>query len=110
MGDYKDHASQVILHHKWLQLISMKIFYLDNTKGNKHYNEQVVNVIEGEPELTVDGKTFKLIPGNVMVLETNVVHSGVAVKACKVIDIFHPVHKDFVNSSFGGYPCKKYLI
>jgi quercetin dioxygenase-like cupin family protein len=74
---------------------------------HSHYNEQVVNVIEGELELTVEGKTFNLMPGNVMVLEPNVVHSGKAVKACKVIDIFHPVRKDFIGSSFGGYPSEK---
>ncbi len=74
---------------------------------HSHHNEQVVNVIEGELELTVEGKNYNLMSGNVMVLEPNVVHSGRAVKACKVIDIFHPVRKDFAGSSFIGYPSEK---
>jgi quercetin dioxygenase-like cupin family protein len=74
---------------------------------HSHYNEQVVNVIEGELELTVEGKKYNLMPGNVMILEPNVVHSGRAIKACKVIDIFHPVRKDFIGSSFEGYPSEK---
>ena len=74
---------------------------------HSHYNEQVVNVIEGKLELTVEGKNYNLMPGNVMVLEPNVIHSGRAVKACKVVDIFHPVRKDFAGSSFGGYPSEK---
>ena len=74
---------------------------------HSHYNEQVVNVIEGELELTVEGKKYTLMPGNVMVLEPNVVHSGRAVKACRVVDVFHPVRKDFAGSSFGGYPSEK---
>lgn len=74
---------------------------------HSHHNEQVVNVIEGELELTVAGKKYNLMPGNVMVLEPNVVHSGRAVKACKVVDVFHPVRKDFAGSSFGGYPSEK---
>jgi quercetin dioxygenase-like cupin family protein len=74
---------------------------------HSHYNEQVVNVIEGELELNVDGKNYNLKPGNVMVLEPNVIHSGRCVKACKVIDVFHPARKDFAGSSFGGYPSKK---
>lgn len=74
---------------------------------HSHYNEQVVNVIEGELELTVDGKNYNLMPGNIMVLEPNVVHSGRAIKACKVIDIFHPVRRDFIGLSFGGYPSEK---
>lgn len=72
-----------------------------------HHHEQVVNVVEGELELNVEGKTFSLQPGNVMVLEPNVIHSGRAVKACKVVDVFHPVRKDFAGSSFGGYPSEK---
>jgi len=74
---------------------------------HSHYNEQVINVIEGVLELTVEGKNYNLMPGNVMVLEPNVVHSGRAVRACKVVDVFHPVRKDFAGSSFGGYPTEK---
>jgi len=74
---------------------------------HSHFNEQVVNVIEGELELTVEGNNYNLMPGNVMILEPNVIHSGRAVKASKVIDVFHPVRKDFAGSNFGGYPREK---
>lgn len=69
-----------------------------------HHNEQVVNVIEGELELTVEGTTHSLVPGRVMVLPPNVAHSGRAVTDCRVVDVFHPVRQDFAGSSFGGYP------
>jgi len=71
---------------------------------HSHHNEQVVNVIEGVLELTVEGKNYNLMPGNVMVLEPNVIHSGKCIKDCKVVDVFHPVRKDFAGSNFGGYP------
>ena len=74
---------------------------------HSHHNEQVVNVIEGELQLTVAGKNYNLTPGNVMVLEPNIVHSGQAVTACRIIDVFHPVRKDFAGSNFGGYPSEK---
>ncbi len=74
---------------------------------HSHYHEQVINVVEGELELTVQGKNYNLMPGNVMILEPNVVHSGRAIKACKVVDIFHPIRKDFVGANFGGYPDEK---
>jgi quercetin dioxygenase-like cupin family protein len=74
---------------------------------HSHYHEQVVNVIEGELELTVSGEKYILKPGNVMVLEPNVIHSGRALTACKVIDIFHPLRADFSGTSFGGYPSDK---
>lgn len=74
---------------------------------HSHHNEQVVNVIEGELELTVEGKNYILMPGKVMVLEPNVVHSGRALKICKIVDVFHPLRKDFAGSSFEGYPSEK---
>ena len=72
-----------------------------------HHNEQVVNVIEGELELTVDGETYSLVPGTSMILEPNVPHSARAVTDCRVIDVFHPVRKDFAGTSFGGYPSEE---
>ncbi|UCD63862.1 MAG: cupin domain-containing protein [Candidatus Zixiibacteriota bacterium] len=71
---------------------------------HNHHHEQVVNVIEGELELVVDGITHSLTPGKVMVLPPNVVHSGRAVTHCRVVDVFQPVREDFAGSSFGGYP------
>ncbi len=71
---------------------------------HSHYNEQVVNVVEGVLELIVEGKNHTLKPGKVFVLEPNVVHSGRALTECKVVDVFHPARKDFGGSNFGGYP------
>jgi quercetin dioxygenase-like cupin family protein len=59
-----------------------------------HHHEQVVNVIEGELELTVNGETRRLKPGQAMVLSPLVPHSARAVLACYVIDVFHPVRED----------------
>jgi len=70
---------------------------------HSHHNEQVVNVIEGELELTVDGTPYSLVPGKVMVLAPNVSHSGRAVTDVRVVDVFHPVREEFRCSSFGGY-------
>lgn len=70
---------------------------------HSHYHEQVVNVIEGELELVVEGTSHSLVPGRVMVLPPNVVHSGRAVTACRVVDVFHPVRDDFRGTGFGGY-------
>ena len=69
-----------------------------------HVNEQVVNVIEGQLELTVERETFILEPGKVMVLPSNVPHSGKALTDVKVVDVFYPAREDFRGSSFGGYP------
>ena len=55
-----------------------------------HANEQVVNLIEGEFELTVGGETRKMGAGSLAVIEPDVPHSGRALAACRIIDAFHP--------------------
>jgi quercetin dioxygenase-like cupin family protein len=71
-----------------------------------HINEQVVNVIEGELELTVEGVKHSLKPGTSFLLPPYVPHSGKAISDVKVIDAFHPVRADFIGASFGGYDKK----
>ncbi len=74
---------------------------------HSHYQEQVVIVIEGELELTVEGEAHVLKLGKVMVLAPNVPHSGKALTDVKVVDVFHPVREDFRGASFAGYEDKK---
>jgi quercetin dioxygenase-like cupin family protein len=71
---------------------------------HSHYHEQVVNVIEGELEMIIKDETHRLIPGKVLVIPPNVLHSGRAITDCRVVDVFHPVREDFRGTSFGGYP------
>jgi len=88
---------------------SVTVFHAELDAGallpaHNHHHEQVVNVIEGELELVVEGTTHRLVPGTAMVLASNVVHSGRAVTKCRVVDVFQPVREDFAGPSFGGYP------
>jgi quercetin dioxygenase-like cupin family protein len=87
---------------------NMTVAHVQLTAGaevpeHAHVHEQVVNVIEGQLELVVDGTVFDLVPGKVMVLPSNTPHSGRAVTDCRVIDVFHPVREDFRVASFAGY-------
>ena len=70
---------------------------------HKHMNEQIVNVIAGELELTVKGEAHILSRGKVMVLPSNVPHSGRALTDVDVIDVFYPIREDFRQTSFAGY-------
>ena len=90
---------------------SMTVAHVKITAGallpeHSHPNEQVVNVMEGELELVVDGQAHSLTAGKVMVLPPNIVHSGRAITDCLVVDVFHPSREDFAGASFGGYPGK----
>lgn len=60
-----------------------------------HPHEQVVNVLEGEFELVLDGESLALTPGRVVVIPSNVPHAGRAITDCRILDAFHPVREDY---------------
>jgi len=62
---------------------------------HKHPHEQVVNVLEGVLELTVNGEVARLEAGDVYVIPPDAPHSGRALTACRVLDVFAPVREDY---------------
>ena len=66
---------------------------------HSHEHEQVATISEGEFELTIEGQTQKLVPGKIMVIPSNVIHSGVAITDCKMTDVFCPVREDYLGTN-----------
>jgi quercetin dioxygenase-like cupin family protein len=62
---------------------------------HSHPHEQVVNMIDGEFELTIAGETRRLGPGTVAIIPPNARHSGKAVTDCRIIDAFYPIREDY---------------
>jgi len=62
---------------------------------HQHIHEQILNVIEGELEFTMDGKTRVLKAGAVVTIESNVPHSAKALTDCKLMDVFTPCREEF---------------
>jgi quercetin dioxygenase-like cupin family protein len=60
-----------------------------------HPHEQVVNMLEGELELTVDGTAHRLRAGDVLVIPGGSHHSARAIGPCRVLDVFTPVRDDY---------------
>src|ERR1700735_2053862 len=60
-----------------------------------HVHEQVSQVLEGEFQLTVAGEPVILRRGAILVIPSNVRHSGLAITDCRLLDIFNPVREDF---------------
>ena len=62
-----------------------------------HVHEQVSQVLEGVFQLTVAGEPIVMEPGTVVVIPSNVPHSGLAITDCELLDIFNPVREDFLK-------------
>jgi quercetin dioxygenase-like cupin family protein len=62
---------------------------------HNHPHEQIVNILSGEYELTVDGEPHVLKSGSVFVIASNSVHSGRALTDCEILDAFSPVREDY---------------
>ena len=66
-----------------------------NLPSHSHPHEQVVNMIEGEFELTVNGESHLLQASDVFIIPSDAIHSGKAVTDCKIIDVFYPIRDDY---------------
>ncbi|MEP7142937.1 MAG: cupin domain-containing protein [Ferruginibacter sp.] len=60
-----------------------------------HIHEQTSQVLEGQFELMVNGERKIFEPGFVAIIPSNAPHGGVAITACKLLDIFSPVREDY---------------
>ncbi len=63
--------------------------------AHAHPHEQVTNLLEGEFEMTLDGETRVLTPGDAAVIPSNAPHSGKALSDCRLIDVFQPARDDY---------------
>ena len=87
VGRFVHSASMTVVH--WMIPAGVPL------PEHSHPQEQVVNVIDGEFELTIDGETARLGPRSVAIVPSNAVHSGKALTKCRIIDVFSPVREDY---------------
>ena len=62
---------------------------------HSHMHEQVVNMLEGEFELVLQGISNHLQAGMVLPIPSHAKHSGRAITDCKILDVFYPVREDY---------------
>jgi unsaturated pyranuronate lyase len=63
--------------------------------AHSHPHEQVVNVLDGEFELVVEGTPHVLRTGDVFAIPSNAPHSGRGLSPCWILDVFCPVRADY---------------
>ena len=54
-----------------------------------------MHVIEGRFEFTLNGNTSIYGPGSVVVISSNLFHSGRALTDCKLMDVFSPIREEY---------------
>ena len=62
---------------------------------HKHIHEQVVNLIKGKFEFSMNGKTKIIEPGTTIIIPSNIEHSGKALTDCYIIDVFYPIREEY---------------
>lgn len=69
---------------------------------HRHIHEQVVIMLEGTFELTVDGRTRTCRAGDVAAIAPDTPHSGRALTDCRILDVFSPVREDYRDGLTAG--------
>lgn len=87
-------------HAKMIHGDKMSIAYWDVEKDaevpeHSHLHEQVMQVLEGEFEFTLDGNCKIYYPGDIVVIAPFKTHSGKALTACKLMDVFSPTREEY---------------
>lgn len=66
-----------------------------NMDQHQHVHEQITYILEGELDMIIDGKLYKLTAGMYHIIPSNTLHGAHAITDCKVIDVFNPVREDY---------------
>ena len=61
-----------------------------------HIHEQIMHVVKGSFEFTLNGDTKTYQDGDIVIIPPNAPHSGKAITACKLMDIFSPVREEYL--------------
>lgn len=66
-----------------------------NVPMHSHIHEQITFILEGQMDMTIDGKACLLTAGMYHIIHSNVPHSATAITDCKVIDTFAPAREEY---------------
>lgn len=87
-------------HGKLVHTETMSLVFWDVEKDaivpeHHHVHEQIMHVIEGEFEFTLDGETKVYHPGDIVPIASNLPHGGKALTPCKLMDVFSPAREEY---------------
>lgn len=87
-------------HGKLVHSSTMSIAFWEVEKDaqvpeHAHMNEQIMHVLEGDFEFTLDGETLVYHPGDIVIIAPYKKHSGKALTKCKLMDVFSPTREEY---------------
>ncbi len=87
-------------HGKMIHSENMTLAFWEVEEGaevpeHRHHHEQIMQVLEGSFEFTLDGQTGVYKPGDLVRIPPNVSHRGKALTPCKLMDVFSPVREEY---------------
>ncbi|QBA64884.1 cupin domain-containing protein [Muriicola soli] len=80
-----------MIHGQKMTLVYWEVTQNAEVPEHAHENEQIMQVLEGEFEFTVDGSTAIYKAGELVIIPPNVLHKGRALTHCRLMDVFSPV-------------------
>ncbi|MFS4445104.1 cupin domain-containing protein [Maribacter sp. 2307UL18-2] len=88
-------------HGKLVHTETMTLVFWDVEKDaivpeHHHVHEQIMHVMEGEFEFTLDGETKIYRPGAIVPIGSNLSHSGRALTPCRLLDVFSPRREEYM--------------
>ena len=83
------------VHGKTMTFTSWEIEEGNELPLHSHMHEQISYLVEGEFEMIIGDEKHHLVSGDILVIPSNVKHSGKALVNCRIIDVFSPVREDY---------------
>jgi quercetin dioxygenase-like cupin family protein len=85
---------------KFIHTADCTVAYWQITAGasiplHKHIHQQIMHIIDGEFEFTINGTTSLYTKDMIVVIESNVEHCGKAITNCVIMDVFTPIREDY---------------
>ncbi len=87
-------------HGKLVHTKNMSLVFWDVKKDavvpeHQHVHEQIMHVLEGEFQFTLNGVTKVYSAGDIVPIQSNVPHGGKALTPCKLMDVFSPAREEY---------------
>lgn len=84
-----------LIHSKNMSIAFWEVEKDAQVPEHSHKNEQIMHVLEGDFEFTLDGETKIHRPGDIVIIAPHKKHSGKALTPCKLMDVFSPTREEY---------------